>query len=196
MLQQKQGFGNSLRSSFAITLTICAMIAGCDNQQKNASRVATTPQEEYHADNDIAMTVKSIADAISVGEPLDSNYNYEGILTDGQGTPLYTDLHGTPGAWRVDVIGDSEAVVRNLYLGDLLQNDLEAYIVTSLSLNEQPAPTDEEYDNQDILLRRYAFNGGTITFETRYGMAPNGMEGPILKIIIRSDNPDTNSNAT
>ncbi len=61
--------------------------------------------EYFHADNDIAMTVRSLADAIKVGEPLDSTeYDFNGVLTDGQGAPLYTDVQGSPGTWIVDVL--------------------------------------------------------------------------------------------
>lgn len=182
-----------MRSSIFITLSLCAMLAGCDSNKKETADSSEAVVEDYHADNDIAMTVKSIADAISVGEPLDSNYNFEGVLTDGQGMPLYTDLHGAPGMWRVDVTSVREAVVRNLYLGDLLQNDLENYITENLELTHVKDPDFCEYDSQDIQMRRYAFNGGTVTFETRYGVAPNGMEGPILKIIVRSDSIKTDN---
>lgn len=92
--------------------------------------------EEYHADNDIAMTVRSIADAICVGEPLDTvDYNFYGVLTDGQGHPLYTDLQGNPGNWDVDVLSPTTAVIRNVDLGDLLPDDLEIYLSSMLEMD-------------------------------------------------------------
>lgn len=55
----------------------------------------------FHADNDIAMTVRSLVDAVRVGETLlPADYDFVGVLTDGQGTPLYTDVDGAPGSGR------------------------------------------------------------------------------------------------
>lgn len=145
--------------------------------------------EEYHADNDIAMNVRSLIDAISVGERLDSaNYNFTGILTDGTGRPLYTDVQGTPGAWQIKVLTDSSAVVSNLYLGDLLANDLVQYILTTLSIPDEPLMTtvDETSSNEDEdEVRVYAAGEAFLIFEQSTAKAPNGAEGPLLKIVVR-----------
>ena len=72
---------------------------GKDAAGKDSDSVFSASQQDFHADNDIAMTLGSIADAIRVGEPLDSaTYSYTGVLTDGVGRPLYTDVDGTPAA--------------------------------------------------------------------------------------------------
>lgn len=170
--------------------------------------VAADDSDEFHADNDIAMTIRSIVDAIKVGEPLDSSlYDFEGILTDGQGTPLYTDIQGSPGLWNIDVIDNRNVVIRNLYLGDLLPADLRTYLLQSLDMATVPpfiitdsictiaAPStnllsgqENEYDEMTV----YDFGGGYLCFDIQPGMAPNGLEGPLLSIIMTADYPTPN----
>ena len=72
-------------------MTSCG--AGSHDSKGGTDSAYPDAEEEFHADNDIAMTVRSVADAIRVGETLDSvGYNFEGVLTDGIGRPLYTGL--------------------------------------------------------------------------------------------------------
>lgn len=180
-----------------VVLLLVLLPVGCTSSSDSKNEDSTKPAEnettEFHADNDIAMTVRSLADAIRVGEPLDSTeYDFEGILTDGQGTPLYTDVQGSPGIWVVDVLDGKNATIRNLYLGDLLPADLEAYLLQSLLLTENDkilftahdAVNDEETD-----ISVYDFNGGYLRFEIRAGFASNGLEGPLLTIIMSADPP-------
>ena len=147
--------------------------------------------DEFHADNDIAMTVQSITDALRVGEPLDTlGYNFEGVLTDGEGHPLYTDIQGTPGTWEVDVISPTSAVVRNIYLGDLLPDDLESYIAGSLNLTRENIIESTEYDDdEETQLVVYGIDGVYIRIETRAAVAPNGLEGPLMSIIATTTPP-------
>lgn len=151
--------------------------------------------EHYHADNDIAMTVRSIADAIKVGEPLDSTeYDFKGVLTDGQGSPLYTDVQGAPGMWVVDVLDNQDAYIKNLYLGDLLTGDLEAYILQSLHLSEEQRidfTMHEALNDDETEITIYDFGSGFLRFETRAGIAPNGLEGPLLTIVMSAELPPT-----
>lgn len=149
-----------------------------------ATEDTATISEDYHADNDIAMTVRSIVDALNVGEPLDTlDYNFEGVLTDGEGHPLYTDIQGSPGLWEVDVINPSSAVIRNVYLGDLLPDDLESYLVASLSLNPSDLIESEEYDDdEETQLVVYDLKRLELRIETRAAVAPNGLEGPLITI--------------
>lgn len=132
------------------------------------------------------MTVLSATDALRVGEPLDSTgYNYDGILTDGQGHPLYTNLHGVPGRWEVDALTDSTLTIRNTDLGDLMATDLEGYITQTLGLTEsdileaargrQPS---EHYSHI------YGFEGGRIRFEVHNVTAQNGLEAPMMIITV------------
>ncbi len=179
---------------------ILAMSQSCSKGGKsNTDTEATAGDNPYdrdyfHADNDIAMVVRSLADAIKVGEPLDSSlYNFEGVLTDGQGTPLYTDVQGAPGVWQIDVLDNKNVRIRNLYLGDLLPGDLQSYLVQSLRLNDsQPymlvdkEATDED-DNEIIV---YDFGGGYLCFEVKSAIAPNGLEGPLLSIVMTADRPE------
>lgn len=147
--------------------------------------------DEYHADNDIAMTVRSITDALRVGEPLDTlDYNFEGILTDGEGHPLYTDIQGTPGSWDVDVISPTTAVIRNVYLGDLLPDDLESYLASSLNLSPENIIETEEFDDdEETQLVVYDIDGVYLRIETRAAVAPNGLEGPLMSIIATKTPP-------
>lgn len=154
---------------------------------------SSSTTEYYHADNDIAMTIRSIADAIKVGEPLDStDYDFKGVLTDGQGTPIYTDVQGAPGMWVVDVLDSKNASIKNLYLGDLLPSDLQSYILQTLHLSEGQhiAFTPREaIDDDETDITIYDFGGGYLRFEVRAGIAPNGIEGPLLTIFMSDELP-------
>lgn len=173
----------------AIGLSTASSCSG--DKSRNTADTLPSP-EEFHADYDIAMVVRSLADAISVGEKLDSaDYDYSGILTDGQGTPLYTDVQGSPGLWEVDILSPGEAVIRNIYLGDLLTHDLEEYVTASLHLTPEAGVTPEYRQEDDSELTMYSIPGGELRFETRTGIAPNGLEGPLLSIVIaRTENTD------
>ena len=172
---------------------LCGTMSSCRKAEKAATPLSI-PQKDaefFHADNDIAMTVRSLADALQVGEPLDSaEYDFEGILTDGQGSPLYTDVQGAPGLWEIDVLDKSNVMIRNVYLGDLLPLDLQNYILQSLRIGEgerldftaHDAVSDDE---TEIVV--YDCKGVYLRFEVRAGIAPNGLEGPLLSIIMSSD---------
>lgn len=164
------------------------LIGSCtpENEKKNSDSSDNPPIEIYHADNDIAMTLRSLIDAIRVEEPLDStDYDFEGVLTDGEGRPLYTDIQGSPGEWQVDVLSPTSVVLRNIYLGDLLPDDLQSYVEQSLALSpEDIIETDDYCDDDQTTTTVYNFQGGYLRFETRAAVAPNGLEGPLISIII------------
>lgn len=172
----------------AILLTASA----CGRTAETAASEETTTAD-YHADNDIAMTIASVVDALTVGEPLDSaSYDFEGVLTDGTGAPLYTDVQGAPGKWEVNVTDTATLTLRNLYLGDLFPDDLEAYITEALGLGPDAIVTQNEYaDDHETDMNVYSFGAGEIRFETRAGIAPNGLEGPLLRIVISSRRAST-----
>lgn len=170
----------------AITLT--TIFTGCGSKHETPASIDSTmilSEEDYHADNDIAMTLSSIADAIRVKEPLDSvEYNYVGILTDGEGHPIYTNLQGMPGSWDIEVLNDESVVIRNVEIGDLLSDDLESYITAALGLSEQDliySEHDEDEPYTDIAV--YDFDGGFLRIETRMSTASNGLEGPLMRIM-------------
>lgn len=182
---------NPLLPPVAAVLSAVAVMAGCTSQsEKESAKVELPVEEEYHADNDIAMTVRSLADAIRVGESLDSaDYNFEGVLTDGQGAPLYTDVTGNPGEWQITVTGEGSAKIRNLYLGDILPDDLRNYVAESMHLNDTDITESFERDPEDggECLTVYDFGGGSLRFESRPAMAPNGLEGLLVSILIVKD---------
>lgn len=151
-------------------------------------RVDLKPDDQtyFHADADIAMTVRSLVDALEVGERLDSaDYDFRGILTDGQGRPLYTDSQGNPGEWMVDVLNDSTAVLRNLATGDLLPEDLEEYVVSALGLGRADVVETTEYDDDcETDLSVYDFGRGLLRFETRIAPSPNGTDALFVTIAL------------
>lgn len=138
----------------------------------------------FHADDDIAMVVSSMADAITVGEPFDSAaYSFRGVLTDGTGRPLYTDMHGMPGEWSIDVADSTKAVLRNVHIGDLEADDLRQYIASELQLDTAVA-----YVARDFKGRRqtvYNIEGGYITMTVKRDTTPHGFIGDRVSIIVR-----------
>lgn len=179
-------------SSEKFALAACAsgavlVSASCGNKTTGVGYDTVTQEEiQFHADNDIAMTVRSIVDAVRVGETLlPDDYDFEGVLTDGQGTPLYTDLEGAPGEWNVKIVDGDEAEISNRYIGDLMDDDLRMYILGALNLNDadlisaykNPANEDEfiyHYDSGDI----------DINFSTVPVISQSGLEGTLMTITI------------
>lgn len=138
----------------------------------------------FYADNDIAMTVCSIVDALRVGEALDSaDYNFKGVLTDGQGTPLYTDVEGAPGEWRVFVVDGQEAHISNCRVGDLMAVDLRHYIISALGLNSADLVTAYEnpHDEGQVI---WLYDAGDVrvSFAEKEAKSPSGAEGSLLTI--------------
>lgn len=176
-----------LRKGFAIGIGIAAcafagwmMLSSCS---RTGGKVVDEG-EEYHADNDIAMTIRSVGDAFRVNEPLvESDWRYEGVLTDGTGMPLYTDIMGSPGQWSVEAVSANELRMHNLYLGDLLPENLRQYLVQALELSD---PLREgvvkDAEGGDVEVAEYDIPGGTMRIETREAKAPNGIEGPLVSI--------------
>lgn len=167
---------------------VLTVVISCGN---NTTKVEenTESQEDiaFHADNDIAMTVRSLVDAVRVGEVLDTAvYNFSGILTDGQGTPLYTDVEGSPGAWSVKVIGDQEAVIGNLYVGDLMAEDLRNYVIGSLSLNSADLVTAYENPEQEgEIIYLYDTGDVNISFSITPAQSISGLEGWLMSVTVR-----------
>lgn len=184
--------------TLALTVAILLILTSCGSRKEENEKAdsGTQPQtaETYHADNDIAMTIRSIADAIRVGEPLDTTgYNFSGVLTDGEGHPLYTDLQGSPGTWEVDVLTPTSAVIRNTDLGDLLPEDLKNYIAGNLGLTSEDLVETAQYDDEDDTeITVYDFDGGYLRMETRKGVSPNGLEGPLMRIMASRETPVLN----
>lgn len=168
----------------------------CDKGKKSNTDSARTDSvieytndENYHADNDIAMTLMSIADALKQGEQLDSiDYNFDGVLTDGTGRPLYTDIQGTPGTWTIRVESPTTVSIKNVYLGDLLPESLKNYIVQSFGLDDEAKVDTSKFHNEDISDSIiYLIDGGYLIFNTDTALTPAGKEGPLMTIVITAN---------
>lgn len=167
----------------------CTSAGSKESTPSDSSSAKEIAYSEYVADYDIAMTIRSIVDAISIGEPLDTaEYNYTGVLTDGRGTPLYTDIQGSPGEWQIDVMNESSVRIHNVYLGDLMPQYLSDYITESLQLDSaNQVETDEYAYDDDTYVELYDFGSGDIRIETRTAYASNGLEGPLMSIVLTSN---------
>ena len=187
--------------SAVLTVTIMMSLSSCSQGNGKGTEDSDTivlfnasRDSDPVADNDIAMTVRSIADAMNYGEKLDSAvYDYSGVLTDGRSKPLYTDIDGMPGMWDVDVESPSRVVITNLKVGDLFTDALREYITVALGVGEEervhaPDHGEEECENGDCAAYCYDFGKGTILFETRETLVSGNREGALMKIILSGKN--------
>ena len=183
---QKYCYGGEKAWMLMVSVMLIVLIS-CGNRTAGVGLEVAQPDEgPFHADNDIAMTVCSIVDAVRVGEPLDSaDYGFEGILTDGQGTPLYTDLEGNPGEWTVKVIAADEARISNLRLGDLMTEDLRNYIVGALNLNDADLVTAyvNPADEQEFIWL-YDIGDVQVAFSETEVQTPSQLEGIMMSISV------------
>ncbi len=185
-IAQKYYYGGEKAWLLMVSVMLIVLVS-CGNKATPVSPQDDKPEEtQFHADNDIAMTVCSLVDAVRVGENLDSiDYNFDGILTDGQGTPLYTDLEGNPGQWKVRVVNEGEARISNLRLGDLMTADLRNYILGALNLNNADLVTayvNPLDDNEFIWL--YDIGDVNVSFSEMQTKTQSGIEGLIMTITI------------
>lgn len=186
----------------AALVLIPLVLGGCSRtrhpEDGKPSGDSAAIEEEYHADNDIAMTVRSIVDAIRVGEQLDTaDYNFKGILTDGTGRPLYSTTQGHPGQWNVDVLSPTMAVIRNEEIGDLLPEDLESYIISSLNLGSENLIDSLEYHGAEgAETSVYDFGGGYLRLDMRTEATASGLEGPLVRITATRDLPSPRSKSS
>lgn len=183
------------------TNTFCALacigllsiLAGCQNSSDRQLPVSEdTPADTLASGQqvqtaDIAMTARSLADALAVGEQLDStDYDFEGILTDGQGSPLYTNMRGTPGRWVVEVTSPRGAAIRNTDLGDLLVEDLRVYLAQSLNMDDsdivEAGPLEDDTETHMVVYRKGVL---MMVMESRMETASNGTEAPWLSVLLR-----------
>ena len=143
----------------------------------------TLGTDGFHADNDIAMVVSSLADAIGMGENLDStDYAYEGILTDGTGRQLYTDMQGMPGRWTVEVVDTACAVIRNTKIGDLDTDDLQNYVTSALLL--EPSDIYIARDFKGRTQSVYTIPGGYLVMTSQNDTTSTGMIGQFVSIMV------------
>ena len=169
------------RQQTLASILLLFLSAGCsgDGGRKRASE-----PEEFHADNDIAMTIRSVADAFRESAPLlAEDYAFEGVLTDGEGAPLYTDMTGSPGLWAVQVLDSASLRIHNLYLGDLLPDNLRQYLVLTLGL-DMPIRIEAPQEAGGSEMTEYAIEAGLLRFESHTAKAANGVEGPLVNILL------------
>lgn len=162
------------------------ILPSCSGNNKKDTDSLTEIHNAPHADNDIAMTIRSIMDAMTVDQPLDSaEYTYQGILTDGQGMPLYTDIQGAPGQWSVEVLSPTRARIKNLYLGDLIPEELTQYLLQSLDIPDSVMVKEGSPLNMpDAEVAIYDFGPGQIIFETLTAKTETGHSGPLINILL------------
>lgn len=157
-----------------------------------------TPVDEYHADNDIVMTLRSVMDTFESGDTITvEDYRFTGVLTDGEGRPLYTDSSGGPGEWEVDVTGPRELKVSNLHLGDLMPAQLERYLIDNLGLAEaletgetsgkKSATRRREHETGET--RTYSAHGCRIEYFVRPAQTATGKEGPLVTVTVTATAP-------
>ncbi|MDE6637474.1 MAG: hypothetical protein K2K32_04465 [Muribaculaceae bacterium] len=183
---QKYYYGGEKAWLLMVSVMLIVLVS-CGSKTPSVSLDADQPEEtQFHADNDIAMTVCSLVDAVRVGETLDSiDYNFDGILTDGQGTPLYTDIEGNPGEWKVRVVSEGEASISNLYLGDLMTHDLRNYIIVALNLNSADLATAYvNPHNEHEFIWRYDLGDAYVSFSETETKTQSGLEGIIMKVSV------------
>lgn len=147
---------------------------------------ADTVATEYHADADIAMTVRSIADAVAVGEELVAeDYEYHGVLTDGEGKPIYTSPTGAPGPWTVKVASGKAAEITPDMPGNIVAADLQRYVCATLELSDadivnRPKLHNKNYTDWTV----YRIPGGYLCYETAQSTDTRGRESVKLRILI------------
>lgn len=185
---------NKGKQGVLLCLLMIAMFVSCSGRGDRKSRIDdddSIPEVapvEYHADNDIAMTVRSLSDAIYVGEILrNADYDYKGVLTDGQGRALYTDLSGKPGVWDVRVADGGTAKISNVELGDLLAEDLTAYILTAMNLGDADMVCNNTKDGAGHVC--YRFDGGYIDFMVMGETISTGLEAARMTITVSREDP-------
>ena len=168
----------------------CGRVAGDDAEsgQEAAAESASAVQEQFVANYDIGMTVRSVANTINIGEKLDStDYNFAGVLTDGVGMPLFTDFSGMPGEWEIEVIDSVTVCIRNLDAGNLHPFELIDYIASNLEGESQPLLLQGESDRGEAHIVTYRYGRTSISVETRpMNLENTGDVAPEMHITLKA----------
>lgn len=172
-----------------LILCLIVAVAGCGkgSEKKNVDSDSIAAAE-FHADHDIAMTAKSVVDAIKVGERIFSeDYTYNGVLTDGVGKPLFTSAEGLPGKWEVTVLGPKTVQIQNAESGDLVPTELRDYMLKSFNLNEENRIDKADASGQSKA-EIYDMQGSYMIVETFTTTA--GSEYQNIRITLTGDRPE------
>lgn len=162
------------------SLAAVILLGACNGGSKKSSEAETV----FHADDDIAMVVRSLADAINVGENLNpSDYNFTGVLTDGAGRPLYTDLQGLPGEWSIEVVDSTMATVRSTKIGDLATADLQSYLAGALQVDTADVYVARDFKGRAQTI--YNIPGGYLVMTTQSDTTSTGLIGERMSITLR-----------
>ena len=176
-----------------LTLSSCRYAGSSDSDSTEGvgtdSVISTAEPEPFIANNDIGMTVKSVANTINIGERLDStDFNFEGVLTDGIGMPLFTDLQGMPGQWEIEVVDSTELRIRNTNAGNLRPHELLEYLSTTLGDGGTEMQPVEEMDRGDTHIQIYRYGRTELSVQTRpQQIGETGEVAPIMEITLRAD---------
>lgn len=185
-------------AAFSIGVVSCGSASKDDDSRDSVVSQPPVSAEDFDvdtdsfmADNDIAMTVRSVADAINVGERIDSiDYSFKGVLTDGSGMPLFTDTEGFPGEWEVEVLSSSVVRIRNVNTGDLMPEDLVEYLSAALQLDDDDSlQLVSERHSGESRVKVFSFGRGTITIESRAGEDSTGEAGELMQITMHAAAP-------
>lgn len=150
-------------------------------------------EEEFVVNNDIGMAVRSMANTINIGAPLDStDYNFAGVFTDGVGMPLFTDITGMPGKWEVEVIDSLQVKIRNLDPGNLQPFQLVEYLTENLKDDSLPIILQEETDRGESHIIQYSYGRTRMSVEMRpERIAATGEVAPLMEITLKADTTAT-----
>lgn len=181
-----------LPNSIFLFLAALTLFSSCGNgssgssgQADSAASSQSQEEEQFHASNDILNHLSSIIDTFRVGDEISAaDYDWTGILTDGEGKPLYTDHDMNPGEWEIKVLDPDRVCLRSLHKGDLAMNDLTAYLVEGLGLSPENQMPQESDASDGVIFEAYSFGPGIISFEIHPEKSPLGEEGPFYAVNI------------
>lgn len=170
------------------SLWLLLSLGGCGRSSQISDTAEPRPMKPdtlevpspFHADNDIAMVVGSLADALAVGESFDpDSYNFTGVLTDGGGAPLYVDRSRNPGTWSVTIESPARAIITNTRDGDLVASDIVDYLTACLHITS--SPTDASESKSDGTRLSFSLPRGYLHF---HAPAPDAMQGCHITIAV------------
>lgn len=179
----------------AVAAVIAFSWSGC-RRLPAAEPVGARVEDEFHADDDIAMTLRSVMSSFTDGDTISRvDYSFMGVLTDGEGRPLYTDTSGGPGEWLVTVPSPYRLQIQNLHLGDLIPAHLERYLIENLDLSEGAGTEAGAADAGRTMegavkiaeegeRRIYRSGNAILEYYVRPAYTESGKEGPMVTVTV------------